>query len=121
METDKKKLVVKSNDQMDPMKMKKMQTMQSMLDQRSEVDAAIASGSTTLRSLKVSTRLGMGPCQGRMCQPACARRLVDLGCNTVQEVGPPAFRTPLVPVTLGELSGSTESNNSSTPEPAGAS
>jgi NADPH-dependent 2,4-dienoyl-CoA reductase/sulfur reductase-like enzyme len=89
--------------------------------QRSEVDAAIASGSTTLRSLKVSTRLGMGPCQGRMCQPACARRLVDLGCNTVQEVGPPAFRTPLVPVTLGELSGSTESNNSSTPEPAGAS
>ena len=88
---------------------------------RSEVDAAIAAGSTTLRSLKVSTRLGMGPCQGRMCQPACARRLVDLGYNTVQEVGPPAFRTPLVPVTLGELSGPTESNNSSTPEPAGAS
>jgi len=89
--------------------------------QRSEVDAAIASGSTTLRSLKVATRLGMGPCQGRMCQPACARRLVDLGCNTAQEVGPPAFRTPLVPVTLGELSGLEESNNPSTQEPTGAS
>ena len=80
---------------------------------RDEVDAAIAAGSTTLRSLKVATRLGMGPCQGRMCQPACARRLLDLGGNTLEEIGPPAFRPPLVPVTLGELSGLTGPDDSS--------
>jgi len=72
---------------------------------RAEVDEAISSGSTTLRSLKVATRLGMGPCQGRMCQPACARRLYDLGLGSLEEIGPPAFRPPLVPVTVGQLAG----------------
>ena len=75
---------------------------------RDEIDAAISAGSTTLRSLKVATRLGMGPCQGRMCQPACSRRLIDLGCNTLEEIGPPAFRPPLVPLTLGQLAGDDE-------------
>jgi len=83
---------------------------------RGEVDAAISSGSTTLRSLKVATRLGMGPCQGRMCQPACARRLFDLGVNTLEDAGPPTFRPPLVPVTLGELSGLTGPDDSIPPD-----
>ena len=84
---------------------------------RSEIDAAVDSGSTTLRSLKMATRLGMGPCQGRMCQPACARRLHDLGLNTLEQVGPPAFRQPLVPVTLGQLCGHSE--HQPAPAPAG--
>jgi NADPH-dependent 2,4-dienoyl-CoA reductase/sulfur reductase-like enzyme len=78
---------------------------------RDEIDAAISAGSTTLRSLKVATRLGMGPCQGRMCQPACSRRLIDLGCNTLEEIGPPAFRPPLVPLTLGQLAGNDEESD----------
>ena len=82
---------------------------------RGEVDAAIATGSTTLRSLKVATRLGMGPCQGRMCQPACSRRLFDLGCNTLEDIGPPAFRPPLVPVTVGELAGLADGDDPATP------
>ena len=72
---------------------------------RGEVDEAISSGSTTLRSLKMATRLGMGPCQGRMCQPACARRLYDLGLGSLEDIGRPAFRPPLVPVTVGQLAG----------------
>ena len=85
---------------------------------RAEVDAAVSAGSTTLRSLKVATRLGMGPCQGRMCQPACSRRLFDLGCNTPEEIGPPAFRPPLVPLTLGQLAGA--DGEPGDVEPAGA-
>ncbi len=72
---------------------------------RETVDTAIEAGNTSLRSLKMATRLGMGPCQGRMCQPACARRLVDIGCSTAEAVGRPAFRPPLVPVTVGQVAG----------------
>ncbi|MDP7276641.1 MAG: FAD-dependent oxidoreductase [Planctomycetaceae bacterium] len=72
---------------------------------RHEIDTAVSTGSVTLRSLKGATRLGMGPCQGRMCQPAAARRLADLGSCPLERSGPPTFRPPLVPVTLGDLAG----------------
>ena len=72
---------------------------------RHEIDTAVSTGSVTLRSLKVVTRLGMGPCQGRMCQPAAARRLADLGSCPLEDSGPPTFRPPLMPVTLGALAG----------------
>ena len=74
---------------------------------RTEVDLASATGSVTLRALKVATRLGMGPCQGRMCQPAAAYRLAAVGQVALDATGPPSFRPPLTPVTLGDLAGPT--------------
>ena len=77
---------------------------------RAEVDQAATTGSVTLRALKVATRLGMGPCQGRMCQPAIAHRLAAIGQTTLDSAGPPSFRPPLTPVTLGDLAGNTGEN-----------
>jgi len=70
---------------------------------RGEVEAAIAAGCTTNRTLKVATRLGMGQCQGRMCWPAMARFVVLNTGKPVEEVGLLSVRPPIVPVTIGEL------------------
>lgn len=70
---------------------------------RDEVQAAIDSGCTTNRTLKVATRLGMGPCQGRMCWPAMARAIALNTGRPVEEIGPVSVRPPVIPVTLGEL------------------
>jgi len=37
--------------------------------------AAIAAGDRTMRDIGLATRLGMGPCQGRLCGPAAALML----------------------------------------------
>jgi NADPH-dependent 2,4-dienoyl-CoA reductase/sulfur reductase-like enzyme len=68
-----------------------------------EVEAGMASGGTGLRTLKVMTRLGMGPCQGRMCWPAMARLLAARTGRPVQAAGPLSARPPIQPVTVGEL------------------
>src|SRR3954471_10863481 len=40
-----------------------------------EVDAAVAAGASTPAALKIVTRCGQGPCQGRMCERIVAARL----------------------------------------------
>lgn len=57
----------------------------------SQLEAALAGG-TTLRDLKQRTRLGMGPCQGRVCLPLLSGRS-----------GRPEVRPPLRPVPLAAL------------------
>jgi NADPH-dependent 2,4-dienoyl-CoA reductase/sulfur reductase-like enzyme len=71
---------------------------------RGEVEAAIAAGCTTNRTLKVATRLGMGQCQGRMCWPAMARFVAMKTGKPTSEIGGRSVRPPIVPVTVGELS-----------------
>jgi NADPH-dependent 2,4-dienoyl-CoA reductase/sulfur reductase-like enzyme len=68
-----------------------------------EVETGIAAGGARPHTLKVMTRLGMGPCQGRMCWPFVARLLAARTGKPVQEIGPPSARPPLQPVTLGDL------------------
>jgi NADPH-dependent 2,4-dienoyl-CoA reductase/sulfur reductase-like enzyme len=70
---------------------------------RAEVEAGIAAGGVDLRTLKVLTRLGMGPCQGRMCWPAAARLLAAHTGQPMQEVGPLSIRPPIRPVRLESL------------------
>ncbi len=70
---------------------------------RGETDAAMAAGCTTYRTFKVATRLGMGPCQGRMCWPAMARAIAVSTGKPVADSGPMSARPPIAPVTLGEL------------------
>ena len=59
------------------------------------VDAAVAGGATTLSALKVVTRCGQGPCQGRVCERLVAARVP----------APERFsaRAPIRPIPLGLL------------------
>jgi NADPH-dependent 2,4-dienoyl-CoA reductase/sulfur reductase-like enzyme len=70
---------------------------------RSEVETGLEFGGTDLRTLKVMTRLGMGPCQGCMCWPAAARWIAARTGKSVAEVGPLSVRPPLAPISVGEL------------------
>jgi D-hydroxyproline dehydrogenase subunit alpha len=62
-----------------------------------EVDAAIAAGARTLGELKVATRCGQGPCQGRICAHLVAARAPEPGDALF---GP---RPPLRPISLETL------------------
>jgi thioredoxin reductase len=59
------------------------------------VDAAVAGGAATLSALKVVTRCGQGPCQGRVCERLVAARVPE----------PERFsaRAPIRPIPLGLL------------------
>jgi bacterioferritin-associated ferredoxin len=59
------------------------------------VDAAVTGGATTLSALKVVTRCGQGPCQGRVCE-----RLVS---SRVPEPERFSARAPIRPIPLGLL------------------
>jgi NADPH-dependent 2,4-dienoyl-CoA reductase/sulfur reductase-like enzyme len=70
---------------------------------RAEVEPGLAFGGTDLRTLKVMTRLGMGPCQGRMCWPAAARWIAARTGKPVAAIGPASVRPPITPLCLGDL------------------
>jgi NADPH-dependent 2,4-dienoyl-CoA reductase/sulfur reductase-like enzyme len=70
---------------------------------RAEVETGIEAGGTDVRTLKVMTRLGMGPCQGLMCWPATARIIATRTGRSVESVGPPSARPPIGQVKLGAL------------------
>jgi NADPH-dependent 2,4-dienoyl-CoA reductase/sulfur reductase-like enzyme len=59
-------------------------------------------GATDLRSLKLLTRVGMGPCQGRVCGTAAAQVVAQCAGRPVDPT-PFAKRPFAVPVTLGDL------------------
>jgi NADPH-dependent 2,4-dienoyl-CoA reductase/sulfur reductase-like enzyme len=70
---------------------------------RAEVETGLDFGGTDLRTLKVMTRLGMGPCQGCLCWPATARWVAARTGRPIEEIGPVSVRPPVAPLTLGEL------------------
>ncbi|MDA0181004.1 FAD-dependent oxidoreductase [Solirubrobacter phytolaccae] len=61
-----------------------------------EVDAAVAGGATSMSALKVVTRAGQGPCQGRTCERLVASRLPE-------EPARFSSRAPMRPVQLDVL------------------
>jgi NADPH-dependent 2,4-dienoyl-CoA reductase/sulfur reductase-like enzyme len=72
---------------------------------RGDVAAAVAEGCVGPNQLKSYTRAGMGPCQGRMCGHTVAESIAKLRGTTPAEVGYFRIRTPLKPVTVGEIAG----------------
>ena len=66
---------------------------------RDDIEVGIQAGGCDIRTLKVATRLGMGPCQGRMCWPAMARYVAASTGRTTEQVGPLSARPPTMPVT----------------------
>jgi NADPH-dependent 2,4-dienoyl-CoA reductase/sulfur reductase-like enzyme len=70
---------------------------------RAEVETGITAGGLDLPTLKVITRLGMGPCQGRTCWPATARLLAARTGRSLEAVGPLSVRPPIRPISMGSL------------------
>jgi len=68
-----------------------------------DVIKAIRSGYTDLEELRKRLRIGMGPCQGRVCILLVARILERETGRKVGTMEMPTVRTPLVPVSLGTL------------------
>ncbi len=68
-----------------------------------DVRKAVREGNRDLNEVKIVTRCGMGPCQGRMCGPALAEVVgAELSCSP-QETGLLSVRPPLKPVPLAEI------------------
>jgi NADPH-dependent 2,4-dienoyl-CoA reductase/sulfur reductase-like enzyme len=76
---------------------------------RAEIDKGIDFGGADLRTLKVMTRLGMGPCQGCMCWPAASRRLAERTRKPMEAIGMLSVRPPITPLSLGVLAEETPS------------
>lgn len=69
---------------------------------RADIDEAIDHGATDLRSIKLWTRAGMGPCQGQICAPTlCA--LLAQRCGPAVDDARPSPRFPVRPMPLGVL------------------
>jgi NADPH-dependent 2,4-dienoyl-CoA reductase/sulfur reductase-like enzyme len=77
---------------------------------REELDAALAENAhlTTLDAVKLLTRVGMGPCQGRMCQPSVTRIVAAATGLAPAALGPYRARPPLKPVSLAALAAADE-------------
>ena len=70
---------------------------------KEEIIEAIQEGYTDLEELRRKLRIGMGPCQGRVCLSLVKRILEQVTGEKVKQVSFPTFRPPLVPVSLGSL------------------
>src|SRR5579875_3586354 len=71
--------------------------------ERSQVEDAIREGARDLPAVRLHTRLGMGPCQGRQCAPSTAMLLSRATGRSTEEIGRINPRPPVKPVTLGAL------------------
>ncbi|MBJ3775643.1 FAD/NAD(P)-dependent oxidoreductase [Acuticoccus mangrovi] len=68
-----------------------------------ELRAAVAAGCAGPNQAKSFLRVGMGPCQGRLCGPTVAGLIAEMQHRSVGDVGYFRIRAPLQPVTVGEL------------------
>jgi NAD(P)H-nitrite reductase large subunit len=68
-----------------------------------DVICAIEQGYTDLEELRKKLRIGMGPCQGRVCIQLVVRILEKKTGKKVATIPLPTVRPPLVPVSLGTL------------------
>lgn len=65
--------------------------------------AAPGSLATGPRQTKTATRAGMGPCQGRMCDLSVTTTLAAQTAQSPADIGVHRARSPVKPITLGEL------------------
>jgi NADPH-dependent 2,4-dienoyl-CoA reductase/sulfur reductase-like enzyme len=75
-----------------------------------QIRAAVARGVTGPNQLKVFTRCGMGPCQGRLCNLTVTELVASLRGITPEQAGTYRARPPFKPVTLGELASLPQTN-----------
>ncbi len=65
------------------------------------VKAAIAAGATTIGEVKMVTRVGMGNCQGRICEQTIARIIAQELSSDPASAGMYTIRPPLHPLPIG--------------------
>ena len=70
---------------------------------RAQVDSAIVDGAREAAQVKLWTRAGMGPCQGRMCHPSIVTALARATGKTIAEIGPYGVRAPIKPLDVETL------------------
>ncbi len=70
-----------------------------------DVLKAIDEGYTDLEELRKKLRIGMGPCQGRVCIQLVMKILQSKTGKRVPKASLQTPRPPLVPVSLGTLAG----------------
>ncbi len=68
-----------------------------------QVRKVIGEGVTEVNEMKILTRCGMGPCQGRMCGPGTAEVIAEATGLSPERAGLLSIRPPLKPVPLGEI------------------
>ncbi len=68
-----------------------------------DVINAIDQGYTDLEELRKKLRIGMGPCQGRVCIQLVAKILEKKTGKKVSKIPLPTSRPPEIPVSLGTL------------------
>jgi NAD(P)H-nitrite reductase large subunit len=68
-----------------------------------DVIKAIDEGYTDLEELRKKLRIGMGPCQGRVCIQLVTKILERETGRKVSKIPLPTSRPPIVPVSLGTL------------------
>ena len=68
-----------------------------------DVRKVMKEGVHDLNEIKIVTRCGMGPCQGRMCGPALAEVVGAELAIPLQSLGQLSIRPPLKPIPLGEI------------------
>ncbi|MFK7750919.1 MAG: FAD-dependent oxidoreductase [Sedimentitalea sp.] len=67
------------------------------------VNEAVKIHGANPNALKRALRIGMGPCQGRMCAHSLADFTAELTQSTPEQVGLQNPRSPILPVSLGAL------------------
>ena len=72
-----------------------------------DVLQAIDQGYTDIEELRKKLRIGMGPCQGRVCLQLVARILEKKTGKKVSKIPLPTVRPPLIAVSLGTLASET--------------
>jgi NAD(P)H-nitrite reductase large subunit len=68
-----------------------------------DVLTAIDEGYTDLEELRKKLRIGMGPCQGRVCIQLVIKILEKKTGKKISKVSLPKSRPPIVPIALGTL------------------
>ena len=68
-----------------------------------EVTETIDEGYTDLEELRKKLRIGMGPCQGRVCIQLVMKILEKKTAKKISKAPLPTSRPPIVPVSLGTL------------------
>jgi len=68
-----------------------------------EVIKTIEEGYTDLEELRRKLRIGMGPCQGRVCIPIVIKILEKKTGKKISKISIPTSRPPIIPVPLGTM------------------
>jgi len=69
-----------------------------------QIRKSLADGLLDPNQVKIQTRSGMGPCQGRMCGLTVSEMITDYAMVDIADVGFLRIRPPVKPITLEQLS-----------------